>query len=344
MQENFPTQKLLKWYQKNKKMLPWRVDKDPYHVWISEIMLQQTRIEAVKSYYLRFMEKLPTIEDLANVSIDELFKLWEGLGYYNRARNLKKAAMMIMDKYHGEFPRKEEEILSLPGIGEYTLGAIGSICFSLKVVAIDGNVLRVYSRVYLNYDPIDDIKVKRKIEKHLLELLPKESGDFNQALMELGENICLPKGSPKCEICPLANICQAYSKNKMLEVPIKAKKTNKKIEQYTIFIFNVQEEYAIEKRKSKGILGDLWQFPNVEGTLSKIEVEELFDKESVVNIQELFPYQHVFTHRVWQVQVYFVSLKKKIASSYQWINKTMLLNDYAIPSAFKKIVDWIIEN
>ncbi len=342
MQEDFPTKKLLMWYQENKKELPWRVDKDPYHVWISEIMLQQTRIEAVKSYYLRFMEKLPTIEALTNVPLDELFKLWEGLGYYHRAKNLKKAAIMIMEKYHGEFPRTYDLILSLPGIGEYTSGAIGSICFNLPVLAIDGNVLRVYSRMYFSIEAVDDIKVKRKIEKHLLQILPKESGDFNQALMELGENICLPKGMPRCDICPIASFCQAYSLNRMLEVPKKVKKMVKKIENYTAFIFSYQDLYAIEKRKSEGLLSGLWQFPNVEGNLSLDEAKKYVGIDNVLSVKELFSYQHVFTHRIWQVQVYFVSLKKK--TSFTWVDKSSIKNSYAIPSAFKKIVDWIEKN
>ena len=195
---------LLEWYSKNKRELPWRKDKDPYHVWISEIMLQQTRIEAVKEYYKRFMDKVPTIEDLSKIEEDELLKLWEGLGYYNRARNLKKAAVEIMEKYQGKFPSQYEEILTLPGIGEYTAGAISSICFQKKEVAVDGNVMRVYARVCKQDIDVTDSKVKKEVGEEIRKILPDTPGDFNEAIMELGETICLPNAIPKCMECPLS--------------------------------------------------------------------------------------------------------------------------------------------
>ena len=193
---------LLEWYKENKRSLPWREDKDPYHVWVSEIMLQQTRIEAVIEYYKRFMKRIPDIKRLSLIDEDELLKLWEGLGYYSRARNLKKAAISIVDQYNGIFPCTYEEIKALPGIGDYTAGAISSISFSLKEVAIDGNVLRVYSRINNLDIDVSDLKVKKEVGYQIKKILPSNSGDFNQGIMELGETICLQNGTPKCMECP----------------------------------------------------------------------------------------------------------------------------------------------
>ena len=209
------------WYQENKRSLPWRVDKNPYHVWISEIMLQQTRIEAVIPYYQHFINNLPTIHDLACIEEDKLLKLWEGLGYYSRAKNLKKAAQIIESEYQGIFPKNYEEILKLPGIGEYTASAITSICFNQKEVTIDGNVLRVYTRFFNDNSNIDDVKVKKEIRKHLMNLIPNDAGNFNQGMMELGETICLPKGLPKCQECPLNQACLAYKKKTYQTLPQK---------------------------------------------------------------------------------------------------------------------------
>ena len=263
---------LLNWYQKNKRDLPWRKDQNPYHVWISEIMLQQTRIEAVIGYYDRFIKRLPSIQDLAQINDDELLKLWEGLGYYTRARNLKKAAIMIMEEYDGIFPNTFEQIMSLPGIGEYTASAIGSICFSLKEVTIDGNVLRVYMRLQNCYDNVDDLKIRRKVRNELQKIMPEEAGDFNQALMELGETICLPNGIPKCSECPLKNFCKSYQNDTYLELPIKNKKKDKKEEKYTILLFYYKSQFVLEKRKESGLLQNLWQFPNIQGHLTKKQI------------------------------------------------------------------------
>ena len=252
---------LSNWYQENKRSLPWRVDKNPYHVWISEIMLQQTRIEAVIPYYQRFINTLPTIHDLACIKEDKLLKLWEGLGYYSRAKNLKKAAQIIESEYQGIFPKNYEEILKLPGIGEYTASAIASICFNQKEVTIDGNVLRVYTRFFNDNSNIDDVKVKKEIRKHLMNLIPNDAGNFNQGMMELGETICLPKGLPKCQECPLNQACLAYKKNTYQTLPQKKKKIQKKEEEYTILIYQYQNKYALYQRKEESLLQNLWSFP-----------------------------------------------------------------------------------
>ena len=201
---------LLEWYRRNKRDLPWRKDQNPYHVWISEIMLQQTRIEAVKEYYKRFIKRIPNIRALSQIDEDELLKLWEGLGYYSRARNLKKAAMTIEQEYGGIFPEEYDDIKKLSGIGEYTAGAISSICFDKKEVAIDGNVMRVYARVENEDIDVSDLKIKKKIGEKIKKILPSKPGDFNEGIMELGETICLPNAIPKCEICPLKELCKAH--------------------------------------------------------------------------------------------------------------------------------------
>ena len=254
---------IVKWYQEQEKTLPWKQDKEPYHIWVSEIMLQQTRIEAVKKYYTRFMKELPTIHDLANVPEEKLLKLWEGLGYYSRARNLKKAAIQIEQEYNGKLPTSYAELLKLSGIGEYTAGAIASISFKEKVPAVDGNVLRVVSRVLASKENVLLPETKRKITKKLLEIMPDEPGDFNEGLMELGEKICLPNTVPLCETCPIQEFCIANKENLTNEIPVRVKKQKRKIENKTVFILKYKNEIAIRKREKPGILANLYEFPNV---------------------------------------------------------------------------------
>ena len=254
---------IVKWYQEQKKILPWKQDKEPYHIWISEIMLQQTRIEAVKKYYTRFMKELPTIQHLAKVSDEKLLKLWEGLGYYNRARNLKKAAIQIEENYKGQMPTSYAELLNLSGIGEYTAGAIASISYQEKVPAVDGNVLRVVSRVIASKDDVLLPETKKRITKKLLEIMPDESGDFNEGLMELGEKICLPNTIPLCEKCPIQQFCIANKEKLTNEIPVRIKKQKRKVEKRTVFIVKYKDEIAIRKREKTGILANLYEFPNV---------------------------------------------------------------------------------
>ena len=254
---------IVKWYQKQEKILPWKQDKEPYHIWVSEIMLQQTRIEAVKKYYTRFMKELPTIHDLASVPEEKLLKLWEGLGYYSRAKNLKKAAIQVEQEYNGKIPTSYTELLKLSGIGEYTAGAIASISYKEKVPAVDGNVLRVVSRVIASKEDVLLPETKRKITKKLLEIMPDEPGDFNEGLMELGEKICLPNTAPLCETCPIQEFCIANKENLTNEIPVRVKKQKRKIENKTVFILKYKDEIAIRKREETGVLANLYEFPNV---------------------------------------------------------------------------------
>ena len=221
---------LIPWYEAHKRELPWRQDREPYHVWLSEIMLQQTRVEAVKPYYDRFLQALPTVRDLAGAEESYLLKLWEGLGYYNRVRNMQKAAQILVERYGGEMPADAKEILALPGIGSYTMGAIASIAFQIPLPAVDGNVLRILTRLYGDDSDILDPRFKKKTEEALVRIMPKDRpGDVNQAMMELGATVCLPNGMPKCESCPWQDRCVARKEERLKEIPYKAPKKSQKI-------------------------------------------------------------------------------------------------------------------
>lgn len=331
---------LLDWYQENKRDLPWREDNNPYHIWISEIMLQQTRIEAVIPYYKRFMKELPTILDLAQVEEDKLLKLWEGLGYYNRARNLKKAACEIVSKYHGTFPNDYEKICALPGIGEYTASAIASICFSLKEVTVDGNVLRVYMRLKSSNENVDLLPIRKKVRKNLMEIVPKESGNFNQALMELGEVICLPNGMPKCNICPLQDFCKARKEHTYLSIPVRKQKTQKKQQKYTVLLYICGNKIALHKRGEEGLLKNLWEFPNISGSYKKEEVSRYLTEcamktESIV---QSISYTHIFTHVKWQMGSYIIKVSEE-SKKYIWKDLKEIKKDFAIPSAFQPFLN-----
>lgn len=331
---------LIDWYNDNKRILPWRENNNPYHIWVSEIMLQQTRIEAVKKYYDRFMKELPTIQILSNVDDDKLLKLWEGLGYYNRAKNLKKAAKMIVEQYKGNMPSSYLELLNLPGIGEYTAGAIASIAFNEKVPAVDGNVLRVISRLIGNDQNILESKVKKKISSMLYEIMPEESGNFNEALMELGELICLPNQQPKCERCPLKNKCYAFQNNATTKLPIREKQLKRKIEQKTVFILSTfDEKIAILKRNKNGLLAGMYEFPNVDGHIEEQKISEIIQKWNL-QMKDLINHkrkQHIFTHITWDMWGYEVIVENK-NEEFTWVFPKELKTKYALPTAFAKFM------
>lgn len=335
---------LLKWYQLDHRDLPWRNSPTFYHVWLSEIMLQQTRVEAVKGYYGRFLEVLPTIHDLAVVEENVLLKLWEGLGYYNRARNLQKAAIQIETDFRGIPPERYEDLLTLSGIGEYTAGAIASICYGEKVPAIDGNVLRVITRVMNDESDIMLPATKKKISDVLTPILPDEVGDFNQALMELGAMICLPNGEPKCQSCPLQHLCQAYKNKTTSVIPVKTKKKKCKIVKKTILLCICYDKVALLKRPKTGLLSGLWEFPNVEGYHTREEVLQWCKLHDIkpLRVIELDAAKHIFTHLEWHMKGYAVILSD-INSDFTWVTWNKLSNQYAIPTAFKKYQDALQE-
>ena len=332
---------LVAWFGKNKRELPWRQDKNPYHVWVSEIMLQQTRIEAVIEHYYAFMAALPTVESLAAVPEERLLKLWEGLGYYSRARNLKKAAQVIMETYGGNFPQEYAALVKLPGIGAYTAGAIASICFNEKVPAVDGNVLRVLARLQADRSNVLDPAVKKAAEALIHDILPDDAGDFNEGIMELGETVCLPNGLPLCDKCPLKNYCKAYRQNITAELPVRIKKTQRRLEEKTVFLFySPQGELALNKRGDSGLLAGLYELPNVDSFLEENCIAARARQWGLepLEITYLKDCKHIFTHIEWQMRCYTVRVKEK-NESFDWCTAEALESDYALPTAFAKCLD-----
>lgn len=336
---------ILPWFYENKRDLPWRKDKEPYHVWLSEIMLQQTRVEAVKEYYVRFLKELPTIKSLSECPDDKLMKLWEGLGYYNRARNLKLAAATIMTDYHGEFPSELEQIQSLKGIGSYTAGAIGSICYNKKTPAVDGNVLRVLSRVYCDDSNIDLETTKKKYRELLYDIYPEDAcGDFTQALMELGALVCIPNGIPKCGECPLAGCCQAHLQGCTHRLPVRSEKKQRTKTDMTVFVFMYQDGedlyYAIRKRTKKGLLHGLYEFYNVQEALCVEAAMEYVKAQGIHadNLIKEIKYKHIFTHTEWHMTAYYITCKQK-NEDMLWVLASELSGDYALPTAFRVFVE-----
>jgi len=327
----FLSDKLLHFYDTSKRILPWRDNKIPYYIWISEIMLQQTRVEAVIPYFNRFIKALPTISDLAKVDEDSLLKLWEGLGYYNRARNLKKAAIMIETEFGGMMPETKDELESLPGIGPYTSGALLSIAYEQQVAAVDGNVLRVFSRFYQIEADIKNPKTKATIKALVQDSLPlSRNGDYNQAIMELGATVCIPNGRPLCEICPLKEECLSYKNNMQMVLPFKSKKKPRRIEKRTIYVYKYKNLYAIKKRPDTGLLASMYEFINVDGHI----------KESLLKLPNS---KHIFTHLEWNMIAYLkeVSTKNK---DYIWASKLEIEHKYSIPNAFKTYKDYILNS
>ena len=328
---------LLPWYDANKRELPWRQTKQPYHIWLSEIMLQQTRVEAVKGYYARFMDALPTVEALASCDDDKLHKLWEGLGYYSRVRNLKKAANVIMQEHGGCFPTKYEEILALPGIGEYTAGAIASLAFNQKVPAVDGNVLRVMARLTDDPTPIDTAAAKTAARQKLAAIYPENAGDFTQALMELGATLCGPNWKPRCEECPCSHFCLAYQHGTAEQLPVKSPKKEKKTEEKTVFILSCDGQYALRKRPGKGLLAGLWEFPNVPGKLDLTDALAAAEKMGVKSREVLRQVErsHIFTHIRWDMRGIYLEVREP-AGDLLWMTAEQIEGTAALPTAFRQ--------
>ena len=328
---------LLPWYARNKRDLPWRHDKEPYHVWLSEVMLQQTRVEAVKGYYARFLEQLPTIEALANAPEELCHKLWEGLGYYSRVRNLQKGARQVMENHGGVFPRDYDSIRALSGIGDYTAGAIASICFDQPTPAVDGNVIRVMTRLTMDCRPANSSSLRRELTERLREIYPSCAGDFTQALMELGATVCIPNGQPLCESCPLRAACGAKQAGKTTDFPVKAPKIPRKNQKKTVFILKNMDKVAICKRPDTGLLAGLWEFPNVPGELT---VEEAISQAEAWGVKPLSPQKivkkvHIFTHIQWDMRGIYLDCSA-IPERFTWVTDTQLEEEYALPTAFRQ--------
>jgi len=331
---------LLAWYADHRRTLPWRENTDPYRVWVSEIMLQQTRVAAVLPYYARWMEELPTVADLAAVDEQRLLKLWEGLGYYSRARNLQKAAKMIVEDYGGVFPHTRAELLKLPGVGEYTAGAIASIAFGERVSAVDGNVLRIAARVADIREDILDGKVKKSITVMMDAAVPEgRSGDFNQALMDLGATVCLPNGKPLCGECPLVHLCAAHAAGEEEMLPVRKKKARRRKEELTVYILLRQGEVALRRRGEAGLLAGLWEFPNVSGALSEQDAAVPVEQWGLrlIDWREQLKAKHIFTHVEWHMTGYVVEVRGE-GEGLVWASPEKL-NDMAVPSAFVKFLE-----
>ena len=367
MIDNFDLRKLVQplqtWFQSNARVLPWRENPMAYYVWISEIMLQQTRVEAVKPYFDRFIRELPDVKALAECPEDKLLKLWEGLGYYNRVRNLKIAANQILEAYDGVIPADYGELLKLKGIGNYTAGAIASIAYGKSVPAVDGNVLRVISRVTADDSDIMKQSVKNAMEKALYDLMNDMQSEnavipsiFNQALMELGATVCVPNGAPHCENCPWYELCEARKQDRIAELPVKSKAKARRIEEKTVFIIKDGEQLALHKRAKKGLLAGLYELPNVEGYLTEEEAIEYIQKQGYtpVRIQAVCDAKHIFSHVEWHMKGYVVFLqakgfcvgeeKRKLSQkNNEWIfvDVEETKENYAIPSAFVKYAEYL---
>ena len=328
---------LLPWYDANKRDLPWRQDAEPYHIWLSEIMLQQTRVEAVKGYYARFLQALPTVEALANCDDEKLHKLWEGLGYYSRVRNLKKAAQVIMQTHNGVFPREYADVLALPGIGEYTAGAICSIAFGQKKAAVDGNVLRVISRLTNDSTPIDMPAYKKLVQSQLEEIYPDRAGDFTQALMELGATVCGPNRKPDCDGCPCKAFCLANQHGTQEALPVKSPKRGRRLEEMTVFILHCDGKYALRKRENKGLLADLWEFPHVPGKLDAQSALNMVEEMGVkpAEIHRQVEKKHIFTHVEWGMCGIYMDVKN-CGGELWWFTAEEIRTNAALPTAFRQ--------
>ena len=338
---------LVEWFRENQRDLPWRKRMDAYRVWISEIMLQQTRVEAVKPYYERFLKELPDVKALAEVPEDRLLKLWEGLGYYNRARNLKEAACQIMEKYGGRFPETYEEIRGLKGIGNYTAGAVSSFVYGIRKPAVDGNVLRVVTRITADGSDIAKAGTRTKVEREVEEVIPAEAaGDFNQSLIELGAIVCVPNGEPKCGICPVSGICLAHAQGRETEFPVKAKKKERRIEKRTILVFRDNEKTAVRKRPDTGLLAGLYEFPGTEGHLKQSEAVRYAKSLGLmpIRIKKLGSAKHIFSHVEWHMVGYEVmvdelekNMREQDAAPGEIVFAELreLKEHYPMPSAFE---------
>ncbi len=353
---------LLDWYDLNSRILPWRENPTPYYVWISEIMLQQTRVEAVKLYFERFINTLPDIKSLALVEEEKLLKLWEGLGYYNRARNLQKAAGIIMTDYNGEIPPDYDKLLKLPGIGSYTAGAIASMAFRIPVPAVDGNVLRVMKRVAGSFDNISQNKVIKELRKELEEIIPRDRpGAFNQALMDLGAAVCIPNGKPLCEQCPIMHLCKAFRNDTWMKIPVKAEKKARKIENRTVLLIEQDGRYMLHKREGKGLLAGLWEFPNTEGKLTKKKLTGILTEMGIeqCTITKLNEGKHIFSHIEWHMTGYHIKLHEEsalkesavcetgagyISGPYVWADRNQIKAEYTLPTAFHIYRKHILES
>ena len=336
---------LLAWYDEGHRDLPWRAVPTPYRVWVSEIMLQQTRVEAVRSYFDRWIQALPDIPALAAADEAVYMKLWEGLGYYSRVRNLHRAACEVCEQYGGELPADYAKLLALPGVGEYTAGAVASIAFGLPVPAVDGNVLRVAARLDNDLTPITDAGYKKQTRARFAALMPADRpGDLNQALMELGATVCLPNGAPRCADCPLQHLCLGCHHGNAAMLPVRAAKKARRVENRTVLLARCGPLVGIRRRPAKGLLAGLWELPALEGHLSPEETRAALAAQGwqVQKLLSLRPAKHIFTHVEWHMNGYYIELAAP-PDGLTFVSPAALRADYALPSAFRAFLSVIEE-
>ena len=332
---------LVDWYRENARDLPWRRDSSPYRVWVSEIMLQQTRVDTVIPYYERFLTELPEIRALAECGDERLYKLWEGLGYYSRARNLRAAAWMIEERHGGVFPSGYEDILALPGVGPYTAGAIASICFGAGTPAVDGNVLRVVARLTELALDVGGTAARQAVTRALAEIYPDgrdaRSGDFTQALMELGATVCLPNGPPRCVACPLCNLCAARLGGTTGRYPLKAPKEARRVEELSVLLLQCEGALALRKRGEDGLLAGLWELPNLAGKIDERGVLETASGWGLDPVGQPASYRcrHIFTHVEWRMTCYALDCRSR-STNFVWATGDELEKRFALPTAFRR--------
>lgn len=312
----------------------------PYRVWVSEIMLQQTRVEAVRGYFSRWMNALPDIPALSAADEAVYTKLWEGLGYYSRVRNLHRAAVLLCEEYGGELPADYDRLLALPGVGEYTAGAVASIAFGLPVPAVDGNVLRVAARLDNDFMPITDAKFKKQTRERFAALMPSDRpGDLNQSLMELGATVCLPNGAPRCDDCPIQHLCEGFHRGNAAVLPLRAAKKARRVENRTVLVVRCGQLVGLRQRPKKGLLAGLWELPSRDGHLSPDELRAALTEMgwSVRKLLSLRPAKHIFTHVEWHMNGVYVELDAP-APALTFVTPAELRDAYALPSAFRSFV------
>ncbi len=328
---------LLDWYDVHRRVLPWREEPSPYRTWVSEIMLQQTRVSAVVPYFERFMAELPDVSALAAVSEDRLFKLWEGLGYYSRARNLRRAARLLVEEYGGELPRTVDALKRLPGVGDYTASAVASIHFGAPEPAVDGNLLRVAARVCGCADDVTDAKTRRKFRERMAEAIDRDRpGAWNQAMMDLGATVCLPNGAPLCAECPARPFCAAYRADMTEALPVRAEKKKRRGEERTVFLLVRNGRLAVRRRADTGLLAGLVEFPNVAGNLDESAARVALAQLSVkpIRLTPCGTAKHVFTHIEWQMKGYAAEVTGE-GRDFRWVDAAEF-ETLALPTAFKK--------
>lgn len=338
---------LLDWFSTHARVLPWREEPSPYRVWVSEIMLQQTRVEAVKPYFERFITALPNVRALAECEEEVLLKLWEGLGYYNRVRNMQIAAKQVMMEYGGKIPSDYEELLKLKGIGHYTAGAVASIAYGQPVPAVDGNVLRVISRVAADGRDIMKQSVRSNMKQQLLQIIPVDrAGAFNQALMELGATVCLPNGEPKCDECPWQKLCLAKRDKKIADFPVKSKAAKRRIEERTVLIIRDGEKILLRKRPTKGLLAGMYEFPNEVGYMKEREALSYVKEMNLtpLRVEKLADAKHIFSHVEWHMKGYMIrveALGEEENLKYLFAEATDFKEKYPMPSAFGAYTEYL---